>query len=642
MTASGATTPLLPVSRSALVPVTVLCSGLASLGLLASENATGTDLQVLVLAAALVSPLAAAVLLDARPHDPVGLLLTVPGLLPVVALVVAASAEGAKPSAARAALEAPHLVVAGAALALVGLPLVVPGGWPRDRWGTVTGLAALAVATAGVATYLLRSDRQPDVLDAGLDGAERVALWALVPLGVSALVRLASLWRHSVGAPRQRAGWLLLGLLTTAPVMAVLAVADRALWTYLALGLLAAAPVALVWLLLTPSVPSLEPALLRAGLLITTTGVLVGGYLLARWTVGRTELPDSGAAAAVVTGLLALALLPFYVRMRDAGLVRLYGTARPGAAMGRLGRSLDTVDEVAEALAAAAEAVALAVRSPHAIVVLGPPPEDPGDGTCVVPLVAGSQPLGALVVAPRRAEEPFNRRDLELLELLSTPVAQLARAAVLTHELELARGDAVAQRLDERRRLRADLHDSVGPLLAGLGLHADAARRRHPDDPRLGAVSSAVAECRREVRRLVDELEPEDVPVADLEQSVRELVEGWASATVDTGLHLSVEVPEQLPPLPEAVRVAAYRVVGEALTNVVKHAGARQAVVRLVRDGSELVLEVRDDGRGPVPDGPRQGLGLRSMDERTTALGGELQLSGRTGGGTTLRARMPL
>jgi signal transduction histidine kinase len=261
------------------------------------------------------------------------------------------------------------------------------------------------------------------------------------------------------------------------------------------------------------------------------------------------------------------------------------------------------------------------------------------DDDSVIPLVAGQQRLGSLVVSPRRVGEPFSRRDLELLDLLATPVAQLARAALLTRELELARGDAVAQRLDERRRLRRDLHDSVGPLLAGLGLQADAVRRRNPD-PQLDAVAAAITQCRKEVRRLVDELEPEDVPVADLVESVRALVEGWASATVERGLQLALDVPAPLPSLRADVRVAAYRIVGEALTNVVRHSAARHCTVRLLREEEELLIEVRDDGHGRLGD--RRGVGLASMDDRATALGGDLVVSAAPGSGTTLRARVPL
>lgn len=644
MDAAPTSSRLLPLSPPAMLPVLAFCAGLGALGALASGNATGTDLQVLVLAVSLVPPLGAAVLLDARPWHPAGLLLTVPGVLPVVTLLVAAGAEGEKPSAARAVLEAPHLAVVGAAIALVGLPLVVPHGWPTDRWGKGLGLAAAGIAATGAGAYLLRSDRQAELIDRGLGQVEQLALWALVPLALLALARLVEVWRSGTGPDRHRAAWLLVGLLVCAPATTALAVADGASWTYLALGLAGAAPVALVWLLLTPSVPSVDRALLRVALAAGVVGGLAGAYATARWLLGRTDLPDPGAAAAVTTGLVGAVLLPAYVRARDAALVRLYGTARPGTAMGRLGRTLEAADELADALAAAAASVAAAVRSPSATLHLGEEPAVPDDGTCALPLVAGQQQLGILLVAPRRAGEPFSRRDLELLQLLSTPVAQLARAAVLARELERARGDVVAQRLDERRRLRRDLHDSVGPLLAGLGLHADAARRQHPDDERLQRVTAAVQACRQEVRRLVDALEPDDVPVQDLEQAVRDLVEGWASATVESGLHLVLEVPGPLPELPEQVRLAAYRVVGEALTNVVRHADARHASVRLLTEGGDLVVEVRDDGRGTErpADEQRQGVGLRSMAARAVELGGELELSGAPDRGTSVRARFPL
>jgi len=113
---------------------------------------------------------------------------------------------------------------------------------------------------------------------------------------------------------------------------------------------------------------------------------------------------------------------------------------------------------------------------------------------------------------------------------------------------------------------------------------------------------------------------------------------------VGTGLAIDLELSEDLPELDEALRITAYRVIGEALTNVVKHAAARHCTVRVRVEGDELVVEVSDDGRGlRAAAAAEDGFGLRSMRERAAALGGTLAVE-RTAAssGTAVRARLPL
>lgn len=635
-----------------LLPGAVFGLGVASTGLLASGNADLKDLDVLRLAATLVAPLVAAVLLDARPRDPLGILLALFGLVPAAVLATATLQDGVLPSAARAATELPHLVVPVVAIVVVALPLVFHGGVPRDALGRwVTGLtSAVVAATIGAASLRLGPTTASDE---ALLASERLGLLLLAPLSLAALLRQDALRRRSTGDTRRRRGWFLVGAGAVGTVATAIAVLQQAgslaVATYLGVALATAVPVALALLSLLPSVPPVERALLRAGLLTALTAALLLTYAGALAALARTDLPDRGAAATTVTALVALALVPGHARLRDVTLARFFGQAHaPSSAMAQLGRNVDAAGEVDEALDAAATAVAHAVRSPGARVLLGPgEPAGLAAEQAVLPLVAGDVRLGTLLVEPRREGEAFSRRDHDLLSILATPVAQLARAALLARDLERSRGDAVAQRLDERRRLRRDLHDSVGPLLAGLGLQADAVRRRSSPEvqQQLAGVTAAIASCRQEVRRLVDGLEPDDTPLPDLEGAVRELVDGWQSVGVESGLVVSLDVPSPLPHLDDELRVTAYRVVGEALTNVVRHAAAGRCTVRLTADLGELVVEVRDDGTGPAPvtAGARRGFGLRSMAERARAAGGVLDVSAGDGGrGTTVRARLPL
>ena len=219
----------------------------------------------------------------------------------------------------------------------------------------------------------------------------------------------------------------------------------------------------------------------------------------------------------------------------------------------------------------------------------------------------------------------------------------------------------MAAREEERRRLRRDLHDGLGSRLAALNLQATALRGLIARDP--AAAGAAVGELRAEIRaaiadirRVVYDLRPPALDEVGLVAAIRQRAArcslddhatGWGGADRDTpAVRVVVEAPEALPPLPAAVEVAAYRIVEEALTNMVRHSGGRSCMVRLVVAG-DLCLEVMDDGTGlPATHweaaGTGGGLGLRSMRERAAEVGGTCDIASILEGGTRVRARLPL
>jgi len=190
----------------------------------------------------------------------------------------------------------------------------------------------------------------------------------------------------------------------------------------------------------------------------------------------------------------------------------------------------------------------------------------------------------------------------------------------------------VGQRAEERRRLRRELHDGLGPLLAALRLEVDADARADPVRVRR-LVDDAVAE----VRRISRDLRPPDLDDAGLPGALRRLA---ARVAAPGGLEVAVEVPEAPLELPAAVEVAAYRIAGEALTNAVRHANARRLTVTLRLGDDGLRLEVCDDGIGIGSGQP--GVGLRSMRERACEVGGQFSVSSTAGAGTTISAVLPL
>jgi len=273
-----------------------------------------------------------------------------------------------------------------------------------------------------------------------------------------------------------------------------------------------------------------------------------------------------------------------------------------------------------------------------------------------LPLAYQGEVIGQLLLAPRAQGEAFSPADRRLLDDLARQAGIAVHAVRLTADLQRSRQRLVNAREEERRRLRRDLHDGLGATLAALNLQAGTIRNLISRDP--AAADALVGELRAEIRaaiadirRLVYDLRPPALDELGLVGAIRARAaqcyasaandaEGGAETAQDNRLQVLVDAPEQLPPLPAAVEVAAYRIVLEALTNVVRHARARTCLIRL--DVSEgLRLEIADDGIG-LPTEGGAGVGLRSMHERAAELGGTCVIETKPQGGTQVLVRLPL
>jgi signal transduction histidine kinase len=216
-------------------------------------------------------------------------------------------------------------------------------------------------------------------------------------------------------------------------------------------------------------------------------------------------------------------------------------------------------------------------------------------------------------------------------------VAAAGHAVSLTQDLLRSRERLVAATEEERRRLRRDLHDGLGPALAGVVLGLQRARRHVDVDPanareQLDELTVQTQQAIAEVRRLVYDLRPPALDELGLVGALTEQARALGPFTV-----LGPDRPLQLP---AAVEVAAYRIAVEAMTNTARHAAATQASVRVGLDGA-LCLEISDNGIG-LPVAYRAGVGIRSMRERAAELGGHVSIEPGTTAGTVIRATIPL
>jgi two-component system, NarL family, sensor kinase len=216
-------------------------------------------------------------------------------------------------------------------------------------------------------------------------------------------------------------------------------------------------------------------------------------------------------------------------------------------------------------------------------------------------------------------------------------------AVPLPQELQRSRERLVAAREEERRRLRRDLHDGLGPILTAVTLKADAARSALDTAP--NRADGLLAELRGDanqaigdLRRVIYDLRPAALDELGLLGALGQQTDRFARQ----GLSITLEAPPALPVLPAAVEVAAYRIVAEALTNVARHTHAHQVTITVAVDRA-LWLQVHDDGTTSTAngDGWRPGVGLVSMADRAAEVGGTLQ-AGPTPTGGRVQATLPL
>jgi signal transduction histidine kinase len=264
-------------------------------------------------------------------------------------------------------------------------------------------------------------------------------------------------------------------------------------------------------------------------------------------------------------------------------------------------------------------------------LVLGQDNPDVPPGWVDYPLLVGGDKVGTLMVNPDDPEGPEPRQERMVEQLLPT-VALVCRAVGLAVEAEHARQDVARERAAERARILGDLHDGLGPVLAGMSMRVQAELRRTPT-PLLGSLASELAEARGDLRRIVSGLTPAALHEADLAVALQRLIATFDGDGRQVGLAITVEHP-----LPRGVTVGIYRCVAEGITNALRHGRASHVTVRVATVAGQVTVDVRDDGvGGPIAPG----VGLTSLRQRAEHLGGSLAVGACDGVGVLLHMELP-
>jgi signal transduction histidine kinase len=479
----------------------------------------------------------------------------------------------------------------------------------------------------------------PPSVDTWLAGTDTVLLQ--VPL-LLCLAAYAVRLRRAGPDERVR----VVGVLLAASTFVLLVVLGHAWWPGAATALDVAAG-AVLSAQLTATVLGRRPravaVVVRQTFVYTVLTAAVGGVAVAGVALLESRGQDlPGFGVAVIAAATALAVHPLRLRLARVVDRLLYGDLHdPYRALQRLAERTHlapSVDAVLQGLAATAAA---SLRVPWSSARVGAHAGEWGErpaGAVVesADLVSGATRLGTVHVAVAR-DRRLHADELRLLADLGRHGGVAVQATLLSAELQAGRQRLVVTREEERRRLRRDLHDEVGPTLAGLTMQLAVTRdlvRNDPDDAvdRLGRLQDAARAALDTVRRISHGLRPPALDELGLEGALRQLAEslGLQARFLDAE-------PEHLP---AAVEVAGYLIAAEALHNVARHAGTTEVEVSVRRDDDAVVVSVRDRGVGVDPVAPA-GVGLVAMRERAEELGGALAVDAVPGGGTTVTARLP-
>ncbi|MGH3979761.1 MAG: sensor histidine kinase [Pseudonocardiaceae bacterium] len=582
------------------------------------------------------------------PRHPVGRLMTAAGLAATVSLV-GLSWGGFTPLIWLG--QWPWWI--GMGMVFLAILLFPDGRLPSPRWRPVaavivtgTAVAAVGFAVAAIDNPELLTNIRPLRPWAQIVGKATVAAVLLTVLGyLGAVWSLCSRWRRADTEMRQQLVCLLPACLALLIGMVLEWNGVDGAWALL----VAAVPLGMTVAILRYRLYDVDLVVNRTIVWFLMTALVVVG-VIAIVSIVTSQLfgLEAQGASLLATGFAIVTFEPLHRKVQRAVDRLLYGDRDdPYLVIARLGEVLGRTVDPTAVMPLVTRTIAQSLQVPYVAVEL-----QERDGPVLVAehgrplnmtesfdMVSHGKRIGRLLVGRRSTGSRFSRHECRLLCDVAVQAAVAAEATRLNRDLQTSRERLVTAREEERRRLRRDLHDGLGPSLAGMSMQVRAARRLLPRDSRAAEILDALAvdlkSCTAEVRQLVDELRP---PALDrgLDAALRTECERFDVE----GLSVHCEVDGSLEGLPAAVEVAAFRIVAEALTNVARHSRARTCHVAVHRNGA-LRIEIGDDGIG-IPSSAGAGVGLSSMRERAAELGGDCTVGPAPGRGTAVQVELPI
>lgn len=548
-------------------------------------------------------------------------------------------------------------------LGLILIAVEFPGTSPTPSRGRKTERMALVATAILVVAGLFSRDPFPapfDGLERPFSGAPESIAWLMLPAFFGLVVASIDAARSARARTQVARGELRLQMLwfawgaLTIPATLLVCVLEGAIAGGAESATFAAVILMGTTLPITIAVGILRHQLLDIEVVVNRT-IVYGVLTLLVATLYAAVVAASGlvignrnVGGVVAAIAVAVAVQPVHRRIQHWVDRLVFGErVDPYAALKRLDAKLLTSPTPDAAVHAVVETVALALKLPYAAVLI-----DESDGETAVAMYGelGSGTLerrdlahrgervGALIVEVPRGRK-FDPTDARFLDELSSHVGAAVHSVRLTAELQQSRKEIITAREEERRRLRRDLHDGVGPNLAAMSLSLGTLREHveASDAELVDSLGTQVQDAIADIRRLVHDLRPPALDQYGLETALLQ----QANRISTSSASFSVRTNGELPALSAAVEVATYRIALEGMTNAARHAEAGSCIVVLSADSGDLKVSVEDDGIGFAPATPH-GVGVRSMRERVDELGGSLEIGNRPGGGTRVIATLPL
>jgi signal transduction histidine kinase len=647
-----------PFAAAALALVSICCT-IAAVVMhvdLGNSGVTGVGLTAADIVLATAFPLVAAIIVVYQPRNLVGWLLLSSAFMGPYLLAgqyAAQSLEAGRhvPGASFATWIsiwgfAPYFVVWGL------VPLHFPDGelpsprWRRVRTTTVAliGIAILARMFAPIESDTSAALDNPAALPHGewLNVVTLVTSMLIVlGAGCWGVVAIVIRFRTTTGRERARLQWLVLGAgcLVGSAVVGIVGNGTAANGAF---------GIGMVLLVICIAIAAVRhrlfdigTALRRTVLYALLTALLLSAYLAAVAGAGALAPGRRVAYAAVaILALIAAAARDQIQRLVDR---MLFGQRRdPLAVLSHVRARLDVATGPVDALHQLAESLRIALKLPYVAVTS----DDPRLGTVaagtkvsavdVVAVCDRREQVGTLSVGRRHPDDTFGASERAALDEVALEAGAMLSSASMLYDLERSRAQIVLAREEERRRLRRDLHDGIGPQLAGIAMQLDSLSNAlsGEDAARAQRLRDQLRSTVAEVRHVVEGLRPPSLDELGLVHAIQQLAEPLRPV-------VRVRAPATLPSLRAATEVAAFRILSEAMANAIRHSQCGSCLIDIRIADSWLVLEVSDDGVGINP-AAAPGVGLQSIRDRASEVGGRLEIVAGGDGGTVVRARLPL
>ena len=546
-------------------------------------------------------------------------------------------------------------------------------GWRKLAWTAIVALLILlllqAVEPGPVDPYTLPTRPNPLGVDASLWGFLKPLMWITFSILLlcygAAFISLIIRLRNSSGDVRQQIKWLtfpvgLVGIFFLLFTIGIVVRASEVIQgAILAFGQFAVAGIviAIAFAIFKYHLYDIDIIINRTLVYGALTVSVVLIYILIVGGLGTFfQAQDNLVIALLATGMVAVLFQPLREWLQRRVNKLIYGERDdPIEALSRLGKQMELALSSDQVLPMLVKTIAQTLKLPF-VGITSKGQRDitfgqESDNPVSFPFTFQGETTGVLLASPRSPSETFSSAETRLLQNLARQAGAAVRNAQLTADLQRSRQNIITAREEERHRLRRDLHDGIGPTMAGLTLKLDAAKdlvlsglesgqtkELEEAVQLLGELKAQTQETVQNIRHIVHALRPPSLDVLGL---IPALQAHFGQVVSPRSLAIQMNTsPPDFPRLSAAVEVAVYRIILEAVTNVIHHAGAGTCDVLLAIENGDLKIEIKDNGVG-LPKGYNRGIGLDSMRERADELGGRLELSSSSQG-TRVYAQIPI